>query len=70
MKLYITYGYGTKQRGNFSVVEGENYIEARQKAFNGTDKGRFAFTYTEEEFKGLAEKFSLTEIPLTPQEFI
>ena len=65
-KYYVTYGNGTHQANNYSVVEAEDYGEARLTVDNVT-KGLFAFMYDEEEFAGQAEQYGLTEIPLQPQ---
>lgn len=67
MKLFVTYGFGTNQGNNYSVVEGANYGEALEKVFTAIGE-KFAFTYDDEEdFKRQIEQYHLTEIPLTPQ---
>ena len=68
MKLFITYGCESNLARNYSVVEGADYDTCREQAFLLTE-GRFAFSYTEEEFAGQIEKYGLTEVPLQPQVF-
>ena len=68
MKLFITYGCGSNLRNCYAVVEGENYKECRAHADLITE-GKFAFDYSEEQFKGQPEKYGLTEVPLQPQRF-
>jgi hypothetical protein len=66
MKLYVTYGMGSKLGKNYSVVEGLDYAICRRMVEAGTNR-EFAFDYTEEEFAGQPEKYGLTEVPLQPQ---
>ena len=66
MKLYITYGVGSKLRKNYSVVEGLTYEICRRMAEAGTNR-EFAFDYTEEEFGNMADRHNLTEVPIQPQ---
>lgn len=66
MKLFVTYGCGSNLSGCYSVVEGKDYHECRAKVDEVT-QGKFAFDYTEERFKGQAEKYGLKEVPLQPQ---
>jgi hypothetical protein len=66
MKLVITYGIGTNMAGRYSVVEGRDYDDCRAKAFAGTDGGKFAFSYTEEDGMRLAAVWGWKEAPLTP----
>jgi hypothetical protein len=68
-KFYITYGYNTHQRNNYSVLEANDYADAHQKAVAATG-GKFAFCYTERDFSGSAEEYGLSEIPLQPQKYI
>lgn len=67
MKLYVTYGYGTHQRNNYSVVEAEDISECYRIIEAGAGQD-YAFAYTEEDFAGQAERYGLTEIPLQHQE--
>jgi hypothetical protein len=66
MKLYVTYGLGSNLKGCYSIVEGLNRDVCERAARAGTE-GKFAFTYSEEEFAGQAEKYNLKEVPLQPQ---
>ena len=65
-KFYVTYGGGSDQANNFSVVEAADYGAAREKICEMCER-KFAFCYHEDEFKGQAERYGLTEIPLQPQ---
>lgn len=65
-KFYVTYGNNLIR--HYSVVEADDEDEAREIAYEGTDSGKFAFMYTEEQFAGQAEKYHLTEIELQPME--
>ena len=65
-KFYVTYGGNTDQANNFSVVDAADYGVAREKIFEVCGP-RFAFCYDEDEFKGQAKRYDLTEIPLQPQ---
>lgn len=69
MKLYVTYGWGTYQRDNYSVVEAPTTTECYQQIDAVTD-GKYAFAYDEERFEGQVERFGLTEIPLTPHQYL
>lgn len=66
MKLYVTYGLGSKLCKNYSVVEGIDYSTCRRMVEAGTNR-EFAFDYTEEEFGDTAKKYGLTEVPIQPQ---
>lgn len=66
MKLYVTYGLGSKLARNYSIVEGIDYATTRRMVEAGTNR-EFAFEYTEEEFGDIAEKYNLTLVPLQPQ---
>ena len=66
MKLYITYGLGSKLRNCYSVIEGLDYQTCRRMAEAGTNR-EFAFDYTEDEFAGQAEQYGMKEVPLQPQ---
>lgn len=68
-KFYVTYGNGTNLKNRFSVVVAENYGKAREVIHEVTS-GRFAFCYSEEEFKGQIEKYGLIEVPLQAQVFL
>jgi hypothetical protein len=61
-KLYVTYGSGTHQADNFSVIEGATEDDCREQleAING----KYAFSYSSGYFVGHAEKYGLTQIPL------
>jgi hypothetical protein len=66
MKIYVTYGYGSNLRDNYSVVEGQNEMECYNK-IGAICNGAYSFSYKEEEFEGQAEKYGLTEVPLQAQ---
>ena len=66
MKLFVTYGLGGNLGRCYSVVEGLTRDVCERAARAGTE-GKFAFTYSEEEFAGQAEKYNLREVPLQPQ---
>lgn len=67
MNLYfVTYGNGSDQANNFSVVEAEDYREALDQIAEVCGNA-FAFCYTEQEFDGQAERYGLTRIPLQKQ---
>ena len=68
-KFYVTYGFGYKQRNCYSVIEADDYDAAIQQADSVT-QGHYAFLYDEHRFKGQAERYGLTEIPLQKQEKI
>jgi len=68
-EFFVTYGNGTNLKNNFSKVEAEDYTKARQ-LIHGQTGGKYAFCYSEAEFKGQAEKYGLTEAPLQPQKYI
>ena len=65
-KFFVTYGTGTNLANCYSVIEADEYDQARQKAFEVTE-GKFAFIYDEEQFFGQIEKWDLTEVELQPQ---
>lgn len=66
MKLYITYGLGSKLKNCYSVIEGLDYAVCHRMAEAGTNR-EFAFDYTEEDFGDMAEKYGMTEVPVQPQ---
>ena len=66
MKLYITYGLGSKLKNCYSVVECIDYETCRRMAIAGTNR-EFAFDYTEEDFGDMAEKYGMTEVRVQPQ---
>lgn len=63
MKYYFTFGFGTPYKDCYLEIEAENYDAAREEMvrLHGT---KWAFQYTEEEFKGQVEKYNL--VPLHP----
>lgn len=69
-KFYVTYGFGSWQRGNFSIVEAPDYDEAQRIIYEAIGPA-FAFCYDESEWSRngstQAEDFNLTEIPLQAQ---
>lgn len=77
MKFYVTYGFNTLQRSNFSVVHGVDYDDARRKVFSVAGN-QFAFMYDEAEWQAKdrprpqpwtqADEYRLTEIPLQAQQ--
>ena len=66
MKLYVTYGWGYKQRSNYSVVEGADML-ACMDTIGRVCGSAYAFTYKEADFNGQVGRYGLTEIPLQPQ---
>lgn len=60
-KFYFTFGYGTPYRNRYIEIEAEDYGSARARMVELHGQ-KWAFQYTEEEFKGQAEQFGL--IPL------
>jgi hypothetical protein len=66
MKLYVTYGLGSKLRSCYSVVEGIDYATCRRMVEAGTNL-QFAFDYTEEEFGDMAARHNWKLVPLQPQ---
>jgi hypothetical protein len=66
MKLFVTYGWGSNLRHNFSVVEGED-TSACYDQINSTAGRNYAFAYSEADFEGQAERYGLTEVPLQAQ---
>ena len=66
MKLYVTYGWYYDQSGCYSVVEAEDY-SACYEIIDRVAGSHYAFSYTEADFAGQAERYGLTEIPLQPQ---
>jgi hypothetical protein len=69
--FYVTYGSGTKQGGNYSLVERDSYDEAREYVFRVIG-GAFAFMYDEDQWKKgkqtIAQRYGLSEIPLQAHE--
>ena len=65
-RLYVTYGGGTAQRNNYSVVDAPTREEARARVV-AVCGSAFANTYDEQEFAGQSERYGLTETPLQPQ---
>lgn len=65
MKLYVTYGYGTRLRHGFSVVEGKDTLDC-QNQIHQTCGQLYAFAYDKEGFKGQAERYNLHEVALQP----
>lgn len=66
VKLYVTYGLGSKLQNNYFVVEGGT-LQDCLATVKAVTKNQYAFTYTEEHFAGQADKYNLTEVPLQPQ---
>lgn len=66
MKIFVTYGCGSDLGMCYSVVEADTAQDAR-KIIEAVCRRDFAFTYSEEDFAGQAEKYGLTEVPLQPQ---
>lgn len=65
VKLYVTYGSGTRLRNCFSVVEAETPHAAYAKVHEVCGN-KYAFAYSEKDFAGQEEKYCLTEVPLQP----
>jgi hypothetical protein len=76
-KFFITYSYGSDLRKNYSVVEADDYDDARRKVWKETG-GHFAFMYDETQWHTpagethsqshtQADAYGLTEIPLQAQ---
>lgn len=61
-KFYFTFAQRTVLKNAYMVVEAESEAEARAKMIEMYGKIIFAFSYTEEEFKGQPEKYGLYEI--------
>ena len=71
-KFYVTYGGGSQQAGQFSVVEAASYEHARAQ-IETVCGSRFAFCYTAEKWLTAdgdtqEDRYSLTQIPLQRQE--
>lgn len=66
MKLYVTYGYGSEQGTNYSVVEGIDDADCLRQ-INDTCSSRWAFCYREHEKAEAIDRYGLTEIPLQAQ---
>lgn len=68
VKVYVSYGYGTQQRNNYSVVEADTIEQAREEIHRVT-RGQYAFAYDDEaQFQEQIRAYGLTEIPLRPQQ--
>jgi hypothetical protein len=68
-KYFVTYGFGSNLGQCYSMVEAENYSEARNLIHEITD-GAFAFCYDEKEFEGQVADYNLSLIPLQKQVFL
>lgn len=66
MKIYVTYGCGSNLPNCYSEVFCENYGQGRAHV-DAVTRGKFAFTYTEEDFVGQVEKYGLHLVPLQAQ---
>ena len=66
MILYVTYGYGSNLRNNYSRVEGKDTSDCYEQ-IERVCGDAYAFTYTEERFEGQPDKYGLTEVPLQAQ---
>ena len=66
MILYVTYGYGSNLRDNYSRVEGVDISDCYGQ-IERICGDAYAFTYTEERFEGQPDKHGLTEVPLQAQ---
>lgn len=68
-KYFITFGMnqltedGKSLGKNYVVIEGEDRFDASDKMIAARDV-KWAFCYSEEEFKGQPEKYGLTEVSL------
>lgn len=65
-KFYVTYGCGSNLTGRYSIVEAEDYSEARF-IIHDIIGAHFAFCYNEEGFDTQIEDYGLTEVPLQAQ---
>lgn len=65
MKVYITYGIGSNLKDCYSVIKGKNLAECLQKIMKATGNN-YAFSYTEEDFMRMREKFPMQCVPLQP----
>jgi hypothetical protein len=65
-KLFVTYGYGSNLRDNYSIVEGADLATCYEQIRSVCGRA-YAFAYFEKEFAGQAERYKLTEVPLQPQ---
>lgn len=66
MKLFVTYGFGYHLANCYSEVEGTSLEDCRRHVDLVT-RGKYAFTYTAEQFKGQVEKYGLKKVDLQPQ---
>lgn len=64
--FYITYSLGSNLNGKYSKVRAEDYISMRH-AVHAAIGTAFAFAYTAADFRGQAENYGLTEVPLQAQ---
>ncbi|QGH72740.1 MAG: hypothetical protein [Podoviridae sp. ctQNx1] len=66
MKVYITYGIGSNLSNCYSVVYGKN-LETCMKRINRVTGGMYAFSYCEEDFKKIEEKYGpMIQVSLQP----
>lgn len=59
--FYVTFGYNTPYRSNFFVVKDADSTGARKQIF-AIFGSKWAFMYDEEDFKGMPEKYGLSEL--------
>ena len=64
--FYVTYGFGSNLANCYSVVPSVDYASARAEVDKVTG-GAFAFIYDEDEFRGQAEKYGMTNVALQAQ---
>lgn len=67
-KLYVTYGWGSNLRNNYSVVEAPTEMECHEKVDEVCGRD-YAFTYRDMKSAGI-EEYKLTEVPLQAQRIL
>lgn len=65
-KMFVTYGFNSDRAGCYSVIEASTWDDCVSE-LSAVCRGRYAFTYNEEQFEGQVERYGLREVPLGPQ---
>lgn len=65
-QFFVTYGFDSRQRHCYSVVEASDFQQAYQKVW-AVCGDRWAFMYSEQGFLGQVQTYGLRRIPLQPQ---
>lgn len=60
-KFYFTFGCGGPLKSNYFIIVAKNWHDAHAEMFRHFGE-KWAFQYTEEEFRGQPEQYSLTQI--------